>query len=298
MNVTLENKYTIHKIIGEGAYGTIFSAKNNNTNEEVAVKIDSSILLKNEARIYRLFTNTKGIPNMRSFGKEGDYNYMVMDKLGESIEDLKIICGGHFSLKTTINVGLQMLHRLESIHSKHIIHRDVKPENFLIGTTERSKQIIHIIDFGLSKLYSIQGKHVEMLTTRTPIGTLDYISLNVHRGCAPSRRDDLESIGYILIYILTGNLPWIEQLETGKQECSSNQKESVERKIYEIKNSCMLWNINKDIPGEFITFIQYCRNLEYDQVPDYSYLSSLLTNLFKMKRFSTDKPFCWSTIAQ
>ena len=301
-NVTLENKYIIHKIIGEGAHGTVFSAKNINTNEDVVVKIDSSILLKNEARIYRLFTNTKGIPNMRSFGKEGDYNYIVMDKLGMSLEDLFQQNKGGISLQKVIMIGIQLIKRIQSVHLNNIIHRDVKPENFMLGASTRTQNIVHIIDFGLSKLYSIQGKHVEMKTARSPIGTLDYISLNVHCGCTPSRRDDMESIGYILLYLLGGKLPWMESL--GKKRSttlSGNQEESVERKIYEIKNSCMLWNIRVDndndidIPGEFITFIQYCRSLKYDQMPDYNYLSSLLTNLFKMKRFSIEQSFFSTT---
>ena len=296
MSLIIENKYEIKKQIGEGAYGKIFLATNTNTNEDVAMKIDSSILLKNEARIYNLFNNCCGIPKMRAFGKEGDYNYLVIDKLGESLEHLKDNNKGQVSLKTTIMIGLQLLKRIETIHKKHIVHRDVKPENFLIGGTEKTRNQIYIIDFGLSKLYSIQNKHVDMMTDRTPIGTYDYISLNVHRGFTPSRRDDLESIGYIIIYMLVGKLPWshVQPESTTSEYRNDNQdlEKSVERKIYEIKNSFQLWNL--DIPGEFITFIHYCRSLKYDEAPNYQYLSSLLTNLFSMKKYTIDAPFCWS----
>ena len=116
MSIIIGGKYELGRKIGEGMYGKIFLATNKNTDEEVAVKIDSTILLRNEARIYNLFVNSAGIPKMRAFGKEGEYNYMVMDKLGSSLDELKITHGGSLSLQATILIGLQLIKRVETIH--------------------------------------------------------------------------------------------------------------------------------------------------------------------------------------
>lgn len=290
MNVEIENKYIIQKKIGEGMYGKIFSAKNKYTDEIVAIKIDGSILLKNEARIYQILSNQNGISKLRSYGQVADYNYIVIDMMGSSLEGCREKCINKiFTLKTTICIGLQLIRRIEILHNNNILHRDVKPENFLMGGNIANKNILYIIDFGLSKLYKINGKHVDCQIGRDPIGTLDFVSINVHEGNTPSRRDDMESIGYILLYLLGGSLPWMTDTNINE-----NAEEPIERKIYNIKKNTNLWVRYQCIPGEFITFIQYCRSLGYSDTPNYTYLEQLLTNLFKMNRFSIENPFCWN----
>ena len=281
MSLVIENKYQLVKKLGEGSFGKIFSGINQNTNEKVAIKIEEDnrlSVLRNEARMYTALREIEGIPKMRACGKEGKFNYLVIDHLGKSLEDLRSECGGFLSLKTTLLLGIQMIDRMEILHSKGIIHRDVKPDNFLLGM-ESNKNLLYIIDLGLAKMYMTKGKHVQIEKDRKLIGTARYVSINVHNGILPSRRDDMESIGYILLYLLIGYLPW-----QGLRISNRDEKHKI---IGEKKNKIKLWDkYNSQVPGEIFIIIHYCRNLKYDEVPDYDYLKKILNNLYEHKGFN------------
>jgi len=151
MTLVVEGKYRVTTKIGEGSFGKIFAGVNSLTDEEIAIKIEKSSessLLKNEAKIYKLLEESPGIPRLRSYGKEGIFNYMVIDLLGKSLEDCRVECGGCLSLKTVLGIGLQMLRRIETVHENGIIHRDIKPENLLYH--DKSSDDLKLIDFGLS----------------------------------------------------------------------------------------------------------------------------------------------------
>lgn len=320
MNITVKDKYIIQQKIGEGSFGQIFRAHNKISGENVAVKINygenDNIVLKNEARIYTILSDIKGVPNMRNFGMDGSYNFMVLDILGPSLLDLKNDYGvipkiinnkinnkKTLSLKTVLSLGLQMLRRIESIHDKGFLHRDIKPDNFLFGS-ERYPHVLYIIDFGLAKKYCKYVdteetsphniEHIPCETGRNITGTERYVSVNVHEGLTPSRRDDMESIGYVMIYLLNGYLPWSIK-ETSNSENGSEKKELLD--VCNMKKRVSHWILENNLPTECITYIEYCRNLEFDEKPDYNYLRTILLNLFKHKQFTVDNFFEWNNVS-
>lgn len=133
---------------------------------------------------------------------------MVMDLLGPSLEDLFQKCNRRFDLRTVVRVGQQIVSRLEYMHSRKFMHRDIKPENFLMGTHQHCMRVF-VIDFGLSKKYILKnGEHLPYRDNKSLTGTPRYASINSHLGIEQSRRDDLESVIYMLIYFLKGSLPW------------------------------------------------------------------------------------------
>jgi casein kinase I family protein HRR25 len=292
MSLIVEGKYRLVHKIGEGSFGKIFSGINKNTHEEVAVKIERSeggSVLRNEARIYTALRGEAGIPCMRACGKEGKFNYLVIDLLDVSLEDQRIRCGGRLGLKTVLAMGVQMIRRIEQVHNFGIVHRDVKPDNFLLGRGDEA-HVLHLIDFGLAKRYINKSQHVDGQTGRKLCGTARYVSLNVHDGVTPSRRDDLESIAYVLIYLFCGRLPW--------QGVQCEEREEKHRAIGRIKKETNMWDACKDyaLPGEILVFMEYCRRLGYDDTPDYGYLRGLLMNLYKHHGFLADNLYDWSSV--
>ncbi|XVE88687.1 hypothetical protein DITRI_Ditri19aG0088900 [Diplodiscus trichospermus] len=156
-----------------------------------------------ESKLYKILQGGTGFPNVRWFGVEGDYNVLVI------LEDLFNFCSRKLSLKTVLMLADQMINRVEFIHSKSFLHRDIKPDNFLMGLGRRANQV-YVIDFGLSKKYRDTSTHqrIPYRENKNLTGTARYASMNTHLGIEQSRRDDLESLGYVLVYFLRGSLPW------------------------------------------------------------------------------------------
>lgn len=288
MTLIIDGKYKILSRLGDGGFGMIFKGINIFTNEEIAIKIEKkneSSTLRNEAKIYNYLERITGLPKLRNFGSEGNYNYIIIDLLGESLEKLKNKCGGKFSIKTVLLIGIQMLQRIQEIHSKNIIHRDIKPDNFLMN-----KNKLYIIDFGLAKCYiQSDNKHIEFVENKGMIGTVNYVSINVHNGITPSRRDDLESVFYVLLYFLVGELPWNTKASGIHNQIERYQL--IRREKLELINNKDILNF---VPNELITFFLYCRNLKFDEKPNYKYLIQLFVELYT--KMNTNIVYDWDII--
>jgi serine/threonine protein kinase len=223
------------------------------------------------------------------YGVEGNFNVMVMDLLGPSLEDLFNFCNRRFSLKTVLMLADQMICRVEYVHSKNFIHRDIKPDNFLIGLGKRSS-LLHIIDFGLAKKYRDPKthKHIPFREGKNLTGTARYAGINAHMGYEQSRRDDLESIGYVLMYFLRGFLPW--------QGAQANTKQEKYQKIMEKKINTPVDVLCKGFPVEFAQYLSYCKALNFEDRPDYGYLRRLFKDLFTREGYEYDYVFDWTLL--
>jgi serine/threonine protein kinase len=280
------NRYEIKKYIGSGSFGDVFEAVNNITNERVALKIpvlndqrDGQKCLLQEAKIYKEIANPEyGIANMK-ITKCKDRKIIVMDLLGASLENL-LTKHKRFGLQSVIYIAMQMLEIIKYIHNCGYIHRDLKPDNFVIGKENMKK--IYCIDFGLaSKYVNKNNQHIKIMNTRKFCGTARYASIAAHKNIQQSRKDDLEAIGYLLVYFYRGKLPW--------QDIKHKDKKERYKLIGEKKESMSEEEICKNMPREFVIFLKYVRNLDFDEKPHYTSLQKMFEKLYISRGYKTDK---------
>ncbi|XP_072029348.1 casein kinase I-like isoform X2 [Amphiura filiformis] len=293
MELRVGNKYRLGRKIGSGSFGDIYLGTNITNGEEVAIKLEcvktKHPQLHIESKFYRMMQGGVGIPTIKWCGAEGDYNVMVMELLGPSLEDLFNFCSRKFSLKTVLLLADQLISRVEYVHTKNFIHRDIKPDNFLMGLGKKGN-LVYIIDFGLAKKYrdARTQQHIPYRENKNLTGTARYASINTHLGIEQSRRDDLESLGYMLMYYNLGSLPW-----QGLKAATKRQKYE---KISEKKMSTPIEVLCKAFPSEFATYLSYTRALRFDEKPDYSFLRQLFRNLFHRQGFTYDYVFDWNLL--
>jgi len=291
----IPNNYSIIEEIGKGSFGTVLKCKHNN--KIVALKIEkynniNEQKLNKELYIYNKLKDIEGIPNIYNYidYKEQKKSILVLEYLGPTLEQLFNFCNRKFTLKTNLLIIDQLITRLENIHCHGILHKDLKPENFLIGYYD--KNLIYLIDFGLSVNYinnrnfshNIYNKNVSFA------GTLRYSSINNHKGIEQSRRDDLESLGYIIIYLFTGTLPW--------KGIKGNNNKHTQKLIYEKKVNINLKNLCNNLPNEVYKYMSYCKNLEFYQQPDYDYLRNLFYKLMLKNNIKKDNNYDWNIKAK
>ena len=281
INKIIFKKYKILNLISEGVFGGIYLVINEKTSQRFAMKIerrDSRFrLLQQEG--YNLFSlKGLGIPEIISFGRISNYNILIEELLGKSLSQMFIENNFKFSLKDICLISIQLIDRIELIHSKTLVHRDIKPENFLIGY--KNPNIIYLTEFGLCAKYcsSKTGKHILPGFRGTFTGTLRFSSANAQRGNQQSRRDDLESLGYTILFFMRGKLPWMNL------EHIINEKE-LYLKTYSMKKFITVERLCKGLPPEIAEYFKYVKTLKFQEEPNYDYLRNLFKDLLKKNGF-------------
>ena len=288
-NKTIFGKYKVNKIIGRGSFGSVFKGKNIETKELVAIKTEDWKAKGNvlESEAYFLFyLKNFGIPEMKSFGIYYKYKILVQTLLGYNLDQIFIGKEKIVKIQDICMAFIQLLDRLEYIHSKYVIHRDLKPENIMIDL--ETKKTIYLIDFGMAKKYRSgkTKKHIKFSVPQRLTGTARYCSINALRGTEQSRRDDLESAGYVMIYLAKrGYLPWIGLTHSDKLERY--------RQIYYIKKKITEEKLCKLLPKAFSDYMKYVKKLNFEEDPNYNYMRGLFLNLLNSSNVKNDLKFSW-----
>ena len=282
------NKYRLLKKLGEGSFGSVYKAMYNGNYyalkmEDISLDYD---LLENEATILH-YLQGPNIPRFESFSKDKGYYVLIMELLDTSLDNL--FAKYHkFSIKTVAMLGYQIIKILKYIHDKHIIHRDIKPDNFAMGRNEFNGTL-YLIDFGLAKKFrsSRTLKQFPLTKRKSLTGTARYASINALQGYEQSRRDDLESAAYVLMYLLRGDLPW--------QNIKIKGKKDKYAKICNKKKEVTSQELCKNYPKEFAEILEYFKNLGYTEDPNYEMCCQKMINILDREKESFDYIYDWTT---
>ncbi|KAF8120120.1 casein kinase I isoform delta-B-like protein [Boletus edulis] len=269
--VRVDGRFRIKERLGSGAYADVYRATNIFTQKSYAIKLELSLdgesSVEREYQILKQLEHSEGIPKAHWFGREASYEGLVLDLLGPSLHDL-IRKHKRFHIHTIAHLAEQLLSRLQCIHDHGYIHADIKPQNILMGLGDNARTIF-LIDFGIAKQYcdSTTGKHSPFVRTDRTTGTPAFTSINSHLGARLGRRDDLESLAYLLIFLSRGSLPWITSHSTKSSS------------ILEWKQKTPIELLCSGLPRELAALLTYARALSFTEEPDYDYIRSMLAAL-------------------
>jgi len=295
INTILSERWKIIDKIGQGSFGLIYVVEDllcKDKKMTYALKVENLhslhltySLLQREAKILAKLESETGFPKSIKYFPEYSNNCLVMTLLGENLNTLVKKCQGNFSLKTTLMLGYFLLIRIESLHNKGLLHRDIKPENIVIGRDIDFTKIF-LIDFGLSKPFLDEtGSHITMVEKKGLVGTARYASINAHNGNELSRRDDLESLIYVLVYLANGTLPW--------QNIPGDTRDLKYVNILKVKEKTTEEDLCEGLPLEFSISLKYIKSLHFEETPNYKFLKGLFVTMMESKKIALDLAWDW-----
>ncbi|XP_068158894.1 casein kinase I-like [Drosophila tropicalis] len=284
-------RFVLMKKIGSGSFGDVYLARDTKSNLPCAVKVERKSLkyeetLSNEYKMYLRLNKEVGFAKVYDFGNEKHFRWISLELLGSSICDLRKRCCRRLTAKTVFMLADQLLARIESLHKEGFIHRDIKPANMMMGLCGRSSLRLYLADLGLATPYInlATGAHIEFQPS-VLAGTMTYCSINGMKRYTQSRRDDIESIGYNLICMAKGKLPW-EGHDNGTSAKAA-------RRILAMKETISLEELCKGLPKPFLTFMEYAKALQFTDEPDYVMLRRLFRAEFRDSGFEYDFQYDW-----
>jgi serine/threonine protein kinase len=283
--VLFNKRFALKRKINSGSFGVVFQGEDRETGNAIALKLEEinkeeselrSVL--REASLLIRLEGIRGIPQVIWSGTEHSYDVLVMKLLGKDLAGIMKILK-KMTIPTVVRIALQLLEIIEQVHERSIVHRDIKPENILIGR-EEDAQTVFLLDFGISKYYQdYKKRHIVMKEKKPFIGTTRYASLSSHLGKELSRRDDLESLGYVLVFLAKGKLPW--------QNVAISEKNK-EKYVGKLKEKIDMVELCREMPEEFIKYFEYVKALEFTQKPDYELLQKLFRKIAEDNDFEPE----------
>lgn len=284
---TIENRYKISQLLTKGGFGTIYYGYDSLFDSKVAIKIENKEkYLKKESIIYNLLENEKCMAKKIDYFIENNKSYLIMPLYFYSCDKLLKMNDLYFNEKDILMLSIQMLQQLNVLHKNGIIHNDIKPENFVF---DKQNKKFKIIDFGLSSFYITNKNHIKFSEKCSRFGTLRYMSINAHKKYSLSRRDDLISLSYVLIYLSRIKIPW-------KGITNKIEKNKLHSTLINLKENFHENILSYNIKSPIISLYNYSTNLSFASEPDYNYLIKGFYNYLKYKQYKYDGKWSWSGI--